>query len=182
MLVDLLEKKISVDLRLKGKERLSETGRESRGWLLDSLLSSCNLSSVSRVEVVNGLFRGQFRDGRKDREGITGEEDDVLGVATNGRNLHVRDELKRIRSSGVLSDRDIVEVDFSCMLVKSHILEDCSESDSVKDLWFFFRSKTHAFCIASSFNVEHSLISPNMLVISDQKPISDCAECGLSSS
>lgn len=65
MLVDLLEKEISVDLRLERKEGLSEAGRESRSWLLDSLLSACDLSSVARVEVVNGLFRGQLRDGRK---------------------------------------------------------------------------------------------------------------------
>lgn len=65
MLVDLVEEEVGVDLRLEGKEGLSEARREGGGWLLDSLLSSCDLGSVARIEVVDGLLWGQLGNGGK---------------------------------------------------------------------------------------------------------------------
>lgn len=96
MLVDLAEKQISVGLRFEREEGLAEAGRESRSGLLHTLLGPCNFGSVSGVEVIDGLFGSEFGDGREDGEGITGEEDDVLGVASHSGNFGVGNELQRV--------------------------------------------------------------------------------------
>lgn len=46
--------------------------------------------------MIDSLFRGQLRNGRKDGEGITSKENDVFGVSADGWQFSVRDILKRI--------------------------------------------------------------------------------------
>jgi hypothetical protein len=65
VLVDLVEQQVSVDLGLQGQEGLTEAGGKGGGGLLHTLLSSCDLGSVSGVEVVDGLLGGQLGDGRQ---------------------------------------------------------------------------------------------------------------------
>lgn len=64
--VDLVEEEVGVDLGLEGEEGLTEAGGEGGSWFLDSLFGSCDFGSVSRVEVVDGLFGGQLGDGGQD--------------------------------------------------------------------------------------------------------------------
>lgn len=64
--VDLIEEEVGVDLGLEGQEGLTEACGEGGSGFLDSLFGSCDLGSVSGVEVVDGLFGGQFGDGGKD--------------------------------------------------------------------------------------------------------------------
>lgn len=61
MFLDFLQEQVSVDLRFHGQESLSETSRESRSGLLDTDLGAGDLGSVAGVEMVDSLFRGQFR-------------------------------------------------------------------------------------------------------------------------
>jgi hypothetical protein len=63
--------------------------------------------------VIDGLFRGQFGDGRQDRESVTSQEDDVVGMSADGRNLGVVDEFERVAGSCVFSDGGAVVVDLS---------------------------------------------------------------------
>ena len=68
------------------------------------------------------------------------------------------------------------------MVIDSNILEHCSKLDCIIDLRLFFSAEAHAFCVASTFDVENSLIGPNMLVITDELSISDGTEGSLSGS
>lgn len=66
MVLNLFVEQVSVLLRMKRQEGLSEAGRESGGGLFDSLFSACDFGGVSRVEMVDGLFGGEFGDWRQD--------------------------------------------------------------------------------------------------------------------
>lgn len=68
------------------------------------------------------------------------------------------------------------------MVIESHIFEHCSELDGVIDLGFFFWGEADALGVASTLDVEDSLIGPDMLIITDQFSVSDSAEGGLSGS
>jgi len=37
--------------------------------------------------MIHGLLLGKFTNGRKNTVGITGEENDIFGMTTDGRNL-----------------------------------------------------------------------------------------------
>lgn len=68
------------------------------------------------------------------------------------------------------------------MVVESHIFKHCSELDGVIDLGFFFWGETDALGVASTLDVENSLVAPHMLIITNEFSISDSAEGGLSGS
>jgi hypothetical protein len=59
MLLDLLCKHLSVEVRMLWKEGFTETGGESRLWLSDTYFGSSNLGSVSRNEMVHSLVERQ---------------------------------------------------------------------------------------------------------------------------
>lgn len=182
MLVNLAVKKVSISLRLEGKECLSEASGESGGGLLDTLFSSGNFGSISRVEVIDGLFRSELGDRWKDREGIAGQEDDVLGVSADSRDLSVIDELQRIRSSSVFSNGSIMIVNFSAGFLQHNVLQNSSEPDSTVDFRLFLLAKSDTLGIASTFDVENTLVSPDVLIVADKFAISDGTKSSFTSS
>lgn len=167
MLVNLAVKKVSISLRLEGKECLSEASGESGGRLLDTLLSSCNFGSISRVEVIDGLFRSELGDRWKDREGITSQENDVSRVSADCGKLSVIDELQRIRSSSVFSNGSIMIVNFSAGFLQHNVLQNGSKSDGTVDFRLFLFAKSDTLGIASTFDVENTFVSPDMLIVAD---------------
>lgn len=73
-------------------------------------------------------------------------------------------------------------VDISSIFFKSDVFQDSTEFHGVIDLGLFIRAETDTFSIAASFDVEDSLVSPDVLVITDQFTIADCAQCSFSGS
>lgn len=67
------------------------------------------------------------------------------------------------------------------MIIQTNVFEHSAEPDGVVDFGLLFSTKTHTLGIAPTLNIEHSLLSPNVLIISDKLAISDCAEGSLSS-
>lgn len=49
-----------------------------------------------------------------------------------------------------------------------NVLQNGSESDGVKDFWLFLTSEVDTLRVASSLDVEDTIIGPAMLIISDQ--------------
>ena len=121
MLFDFLGQQVSVHLWLERHESLSEAGRECRHWLLDAHLGPGNLGSIARVEVIQGLCGGQPGDRGQHGESITGQENDILGVASNSRQQRIVDVLEGVRDSGVLGDAGVEVVDLSGGLLERHI-------------------------------------------------------------
>lgn len=103
-------------------------------------------------------------------------------MGTDCGQFGVLNEFERIWSSGVLSNWDIIVVNFFSMLIKNDVLKDCSESDSVVDFRLFFFAEVDAFGVAASFDVEDSVVGPDMFVVTDQISIVGSWKGGFSSS
>lgn len=124
-LLHLGSEHFGVDGGVEGQECGSEAGGEGGYGIDDSDLGTGDLGGVPSDEVVHGLLGGQLGDGRQHSEGVAGEEDDVLGVASDRRELGSRDELQRVGGSGVLGQRDVVVVDNSVVVVvEEDVLKD----------------------------------------------------------
>lgn len=80
MLLDFLGKHSGVQCWMSDKERLSVAGGEDWLRLLDSDLSSGDLTGISSDEVVHRLLAGEFGNCWEHSVGVSGEEDDVLRV------------------------------------------------------------------------------------------------------
>lgn len=169
-----VKKQISINLGTHGHKCLSKTWWEGWCWLFDSLLSSCNFRCVSRIKVVNCLFWCQLTDRRKHTECITCQKHDIFWMASDGRNLGIINKFQRIRGSSILCDRCVKIVNLMSLRVKNNILKNSSEFYSVVNLRLFFGAEVYTFCVTSSLNIENSLISPHMFIITNQFSISDC--------
>ena len=103
-------------------------------------------------------------------------------MTADGGDLSVIDEFKRVAGSGVLSDADAVVIDNTGTGNKLNIFEDSSELYGIENFGFFFWGETHAFSIAAAFDVENSLLCPDMLVVTDKVTISDSGESSFAGS
>lgn len=81
--------------------------------------------------------------------------------------LDVGDKLQWIASTGILCNADIIIVDVFSLFLKSNIFEHSPESNCIIDLRLFLVAEANTLGIASTFNIEHTLIGPDMFVITN---------------
>jgi hypothetical protein len=103
-------------------------------------------------------------------------------MSTNSWDFSVANKLQGIRSTGVLSDADISKVNLSSALLESNVFQNSTKFDGVIDLWLLLFAESYTLGIATSLHVEDSLISPNVLVITNEGSVSDSAQSSFSSS
>lgn len=101
-------------------------------------------------------------------------------MASIGGDLGIGDKLQWVASTGILRNANVIIVDVFGLLLKTNIFEHSSEFNSIIYLRLFLVAETNALGIASTFNIEHTLIGPDMFVITNQGTISDCAQSGFS--
>ncbi len=181
MLLNLFVQQVSINLRTHWHKGLTETSWESWGWLLNSLLSTCDFWSVSWVEMINGLFRGKFWNWWQHWKSITSQKNNILRVTSDGWDLGVVDELQWVTGSGILSDWCIKIINFTGNWIQCHVFKNCTELDGVVDFWLLFSAEIYTFGITSSLNVENTLFSPNMLIITDKFSIANGTQSSFSS-
>ena len=152
------------------KESLSETGRECGCWFGNSVFSSSDLGSVSTDEMIHSLIEGQFGHWWEDSIGVTSQENNVLWVTTYSRDLHILNMLKWIAASGVLGQSNIIIIYSSwCFWTNIlYIFYKSSVFNRVENLWLSLFGKTNSLCIASSFNIEDSIITPDVFIVTNQ--------------
>lgn len=81
--------------------------------------------------------------------------------------------------ASVLGEGGVVIVDNSGAWVEDDVLEDRAELDGVEDIWLLLGGKANALGVATTLNVEDTLIRPAVLVITNQSPLRVCGESGL---
>ena len=91
--------------RVEHDERRAEAGRERGLRLLDAVLRAGDQGGVAADEVIHGLRQVQLADRREHPERVARQEDDVLGVRPDARDLGVGDVLDRVGSPGVLCSK-----------------------------------------------------------------------------
>jgi len=174
---------VSIESRVEREESFTETSREGSLRFNDTNFSSSNLSGVTGDEVIHSLRRGELSNRRKNTVGITSQEDNVLGVSTNRGELSIWNVLKRVASSGILSDINVIIVDsLAGGIGELDVLEDSAELDSIEDFWFPFSGEIDGLSVASTFDVEDTIIGPAVLVITEKFSLGISGEGGLASS
>lgn len=183
MFSHLGSKHVSVESGVEREESLTEASREGSLGFNDTDFSTSDLSGVTGDEVIHSLRRGELSDRRKNTVGITSQEDDVLGVSTNRGELGIRDVLKRVASSGVFSDVNVIVVDnLVGNIAELNVFKDSSELNSIEDFRFLFSGEIDGLSVASSLNVEDTIVGPAVLVITEKFSLGISGEGGLTSS
>lgn len=146
----------------------------------------------------HGLFAGEFADWWENTTSIAGKKDNVgwvvVGDAGNQGILNIlnrisarkvsfqSNDLKRIdKPSSVLSQGRVIIIDDTGLGIKNNILKDRTESNSIENIRLFFSRQTNAFGIATSLNIEDTIVTPAVLVVSDQSTLGISREGGLAS-
>ena len=75
----------------------------------------------------------------------------------------------------------VVKVDLSRVLVKHHILQHRAKLDGIPDLRLILPLQVNTLGIAASLNVKHTIETPAVLIIPNQRPGRVCRQGGLSS-
>jgi len=163
-----LSQLLSIDVRVHGQEGLSEAGREGGNGFNYTHFSTSNLGGVSTDEVIHCLFRLKLGNGRHYSVSIAGQEYNVLRMTSDSRELHVLNVLKRIADTGVGGERGVVVINQTrpvFILMVLNILNQCPESDSIKNVWLLLAGKSITLGVATTFNVEYTGVCPDVLVI-----------------
>ena len=121
--------------------------------------------------MVHCLRRVQFADRWQDTKGITREHDDVGGVPAHAGEFGIGDKLDWVGTSSVFRLFGTGIVDFARVLVEHDVFKNGTKLDGVKDFRFFFVRQINALCVASTFNVEHTVVGPAVLVVANQHTV-----------
>ena len=89
--------------------------------------------------------------------------------------------VNRIRDTCVLCDRLVSEINLA-VLVDSDVLKKSVSSDCVVDIRLRILVEVDDLGIAAALEVEDTVVVPAVLVITDEKSLRICRECGLSCS
>ena len=128
-----------------------------------------HVPGVSCQEVVAGLLRRQLTNGWENTESVASEHDDVGRLLVDqAGNPSVGDELDRVSASSVFSDANVIVIGDTVDGVVDDVLENSTETNGSVDLGFLLSGKVDALGVASTLDVEDTLVGPDMLVITDQ--------------
>ena len=87
----------------------------------------------------------------------------------------------RIRDAGVLGHALVVEVDLA-FAVHGHVLEESVATDGVVDIGLGLLVEVDHLGVASALEVEHALVVPAVLVVTDEQTLGVGGKGGLAGS
>ena len=105
---------------------------------------------------------------RQHAEAIAREQDHVVWVLPDGRQLRIRDELERVGAARVLGDADVIVVDFAADRVVHDVLDDGAKADGAEDLGLGRLGERNALGIASALHVEDAGVGPHVFIVADK--------------
>ena len=156
------------------QECLTEASRECWSRLGDTALCTSQLSCEAREEVILSLLSVQDRYWWQYTECICREEDNLLSSWTLREwTLDVLDVVDRIRYTSILGNSLICEVNLT-ILSYSYVLEESVTCDSTVDVWLRLLVEVDNLSVATTFEVEHTLVVPSVLIVTDQLTLRVC--------
>ena len=90
------------------------------------------------------------------------------------------DKVNWVRHTTVLGLRNVVVIDLLRRSIDRDILKHSTRFNCIINVRFILDRQVNGFCIASTLEIEDSIIIPSMLIISDQESVRISRECGLS--
>lgn len=182
VLFDLLCQHLCVAHGVEGEEGLGEAGGEGCLGLGDAVFGTGHLGGVTGDEVEHGLLGVELGDGRENTAGVAGEEDDVGRVGSgDARNLGVLNVLDGVGAASVLGKSGVVVVNLSGYGVEDDVLEDGTELDGAVNIRLLLGGETNALGVATTLDVEDTLVGPAVLVVTDESALGVGRESGLAS-
>ena len=124
--------------------------------------------------MIHGLLGVKLGHGWHDTKGIASEEDNVLRVTSDSWQLNVPDVLEGVADTSVWRQADVVIVDDALLAFffeVAGILDDRAKLDSVENIWLLRAGKSIGLGLAATLDVEHVLIRPDVLIITDKKTL-----------
>ncbi len=115
------------------------------------------------------LFTIQNGNGRKNTKSICGQVDDLGGMTCFGWQYNFIDEVNRIGNTGIFGYGTICKINGS-VLTNRYIFQQGIPPDRLIYIGLIFRTQIDCFCIATSFEIEDSLVVPSMFIITNKIP------------
>src|SRR5581483_6843760 len=151
---------------MPNKKWSAKTGREGRLRFGHAHLSPGDLCGVAADEVVHRMRWRQRANGRQHAESIACEKNHIGRMSGNAWDLCVLDELDWVRAPGVLGDGCVGVIDI-VVLVQNNVLQHGTKTERLKNVGLAFRCKINRLGITTAFDVENSVVAPNMLIVTD---------------
>ena len=167
----LLCKHFAVDLGVPDQKGRAKAGGERRFRFRHTDLGAGNLRCVAREELLHGLLGREAAHRRQHAEGVAGEEDDVRRVATHARFHGVGDVVDRVGRARVLGERVVGVVDLTVVFAVHDVFEHRAEANRSVDVGLLLFGQVDRLCVATAFDVEHALLTPAVLVVSDEEAL-----------
>ena len=79
------------------------------------------------------------------------------------------------------SDGVVIEVDNASVGVEHHVLQNGTKADSVVDVWLVDLAQVDALGVATALNVGHAIITPSVLVVTNEVAVGISGQGGLAS-
>lgn len=178
VLGDLLLEELTVLGGGESHEGSTEAGTEGGGGLGDAALGTGDLGGVAGKEVVHGLVAGELGDRGENAEGISGQEDDILGVAAHLVLVVVLNVLDGVADTTVLGLAGVKVVGLA--VLDGGVLEESTGGlDGTVDLGLVLLSEVDGLGVAAALEVEDTVVIPAVLVITDEGAVGVSREGGL---
>lgn len=182
VLGDLVCKHLCVAHGMESKEGLGEARGEGGLRLGDTVFSTGHLGGVTRDKVEHGLLGGELGDGWEDTTGIASQQDNVCGVVLgDARNLGVLNVLNGVGAASVFGQGSVIVVDNTGGGVEDNVLKNGTELDGVENIGFLLGGQTNALGVATTLDVENTLVGPAVLVITNEGTLRVSGKSGLAS-
>ncbi|KAL2286875.1 hypothetical protein FJTKL_06400 [Diaporthe vaccinii] len=153
VVLDLVRQHLGVAHGVQSQERLGKAGREGGLWFGDTILSTSHLGSVTRDEVEHDLVPVQLGDWWQHTACVTGEQNDVAGVAWRQTwDLGVLDVLNGVGTASVFRQSGVIVVDQSGIWVEDDVLENRAELDGTEDIGLLLCRKSNTLGVAAALN------------------------------
>lgn len=161
------------------QEGLSETRRKRGLGLRDAFLGTGDFRSVPADKVVHHLLGRQLRHGWQHTGRVARQQHDVLRVLVGQTwDLGAGDVVDGVRAARVFRDAAIVVIDFARERVEHHVLQHGTKLDGVVNLGLLLGGKPNALGVAPTFDVEHTVVGPAVLVVADELAVRVCGKRG----
>mmetsp|Transcript_13323 Transcript_13323/g.23382 ORF Transcript_13323/g.23382 Transcript_13323/m.23382 type:complete len:408 (+) Transcript_13323:205-1428(+) len=181
VLQKLLLEQVGVLGGVEHHEGRAEASGEGGGGLGDAQLRASDLGGVAGQEMIHGLLGRKLGDRGQHAERIAGEEEHRLGVSAHGVGLEVRNVVDRVGDTAILGLGSVVEVNHLGLGVDHDVLQQRVASDGPEDFGFGGLRKVDRLGIAPTLEVEHTVVVPAVLVVTDELAVGVGGQCGLAS-
>lgn len=167
---------------VQSQEGLGEARGEGSLGLKDSVLGASHFGGIAGDEVEHDLLAGELRDRRQHTPRVAGEQDDVARVVRGkARNLSVLDVLDGVGAASVLGQSRVIIVNDTSIRIEDDILQNGAKLHRVEDIRLLLGGETDALGVATALDVEDTVVTPAVLVVTNQLPVGVGRQCRLSS-